>query len=94
MKKISFILVAILVVFVMTGCADVLSIEQCQIPKVYGFWNGLWHGMVLPFSFIGQLFSDNIAIYGMNNNGGWYDFGFVWGASIAFGGGTKVVSKM
>jgi len=29
-------------------------------------------------------------MYAVNNNGGWYDFGFVWGAGILFGGGAKI----
>ena len=29
-------------------------------------------------------------MYAVNNNGGWYDFGFVLGAGILFGGGGKV----
>jgi hypothetical protein len=28
-------------------------------------------------------------MYGVNNNGGWYDFGFVIGAGIIFGGGSR-----
>jgi len=39
----------------------------------------LWHGIVIPLTWIGSLFSENIAIYAINNNGGWYDFGFVFG---------------
>ncbi len=46
---------------------------------VAGFWSGLWHGLILPFSFIGSLFSNNIGIYETVNNGGWYNFGFVLG---------------
>jgi hypothetical protein len=39
-----------------------------------------------PFSFFGSIFSNDIALYGVNNNGAWYDFGFVMGAGISFGG--------
>lgn len=44
-----------------------------------GFWYGLWHGMVLPFAWIGSLFSDSVSIYAIYNNGGWYDFGYFLG---------------
>jgi hypothetical protein len=57
----------------------VTQIEQCISPNIYGFWGGLWHGITSPIAFIGSLFSDNIAIYAVSNNGGWYDFGFVFG---------------
>ena len=71
------------------SCAEVSHIEKCVTDVPYGFWGGLWHGMIAPIGFIGSLFSDNIAMYAVNNNGGWYDFGFVLGAGILFGGGSK-----
>lgn len=47
-----------------------------------GFWWGLWNGLTIGFSFIGSLFNDTIAIYDVNNNGGWYDWGFNTGVGI------------
>jgi hypothetical protein len=85
-----FTFVSVLLVFILfMGCADVTPIEACVIDTPYGFWGGIWHGIVAPFSFIGSLFSNDIAIYAVNNNGGWYDFGFVLGAGILFGGGSS-----
>ena len=52
-----------------------------------GFWLGLWHGIIAPITFIISLFTDDVSIYAVNNSGGWYDFGFVLGAGILFGGG-------
>jgi hypothetical protein len=49
--------------------------------------------MIAPFSFFGSLISDKIAMYAINNNGAWYNFGFVIGAGIIFGGGTKASNK-
>lgn len=75
--------VLLLIVFallVVTSCADVTSIEECRVPEPYGFLGGLWHGLILPVSFWGSILSDDIAIYGVNNTGGWYDFGFCLGA--------------
>jgi hypothetical protein len=51
-----------------------------------GFLLGLLHGFILPFAWIGSLFSETIAIYAVPNNGGWYDFGFVVGVVILGGG--------
>lgn len=73
----------------LSGCADTVSFEQAdQLTKV-GFWYGLWHGMILPFAWIGSLFSDEIAIYAIYNNGGWYDFGFIIGAGSLGGGAAS-----
>ncbi len=83
----SFYLLLILIVF--SGCADVTPIEGCVTEKPSGFLGGLWHGLIAPVSFIGSLFFENIAMYAVNNSGGWYDFGFVIGAGILFGGSGK-----
>jgi hypothetical protein len=52
-----------------------------------GFWLGLWHGIISPVTFIISLFNDKVSIYEVHNSGNWYDFGFVLGAGILFGGG-------
>jgi len=67
------------VITILSGCADVQNVKSCLVDHEYGFWGGLWHGMIAGFSFIGSLFSDDIAVYARNNNGGWYDLGFVLG---------------
>lgn len=49
----------------------------------------MWHGLIIVFSFFGSIFSDDIAIYAIYNNGGWYDFGFVLGVGgISLGSGV------
>lgn len=54
--------------------------------EIYGFWHGLWQGIILPYAFIGSLIDHHVNIYEVHNNGGWYNFGFVLGA----GGGIKL----
>ena len=77
-KQIKNVIGVLLILLLFTGCADVTQVDQ-TLTHTYGFWGGLWHGWIVFFSFIGSLFSDDIAIYAMNNNGGWYDFGFLLG---------------
>jgi len=72
-----FILIGILLV--LSGCADTVSYELTQSIEPVGFWYGLWHGIILPFAWIVSLFNDNVSIYAIYNNGGWYDFGFMLG---------------
>jgi len=76
-----------MILFIFTGCAEQIDIIESTADRTYGFFGGLWHGFIAPFSFFGSLLSDNIAMYAVNNNGGWYDLGFVLGAGILFGGG-------
>jgi polyferredoxin len=54
-----------------------------------GFWLGLWQGLICPITFFVSLFNDHVSIYEVHNNGNWYDFGYVLGISIAFGGAWR-----
>ena len=76
MKK---VIVFLIMLVMFSGCADVPIVNEWLTSSPYGFWGGLWHGIVVPFSWIGSLFSHSIGIYAINNNGGWYDFGFIIG---------------
>jgi hypothetical protein len=90
MKKYVYTLVFL---FLFTGCADVSPhAAECVTSNPYGFFSGFWHGMIIFFSFIGSIFSDDIAIYAYNNSGGWYDFGFLLGLG-SFGSGITITIK-
>ena len=69
--------------FFFTGCAT-HSLGQLSNPP--GFLKGLLHGFILLFSFIGSLFTD-YEIYAYPNAGGWYNFGYLLGVMMFFGGG-------
>ena len=56
-----------------------------------GFWAGLWHGMIAPITFLISLFAYGVSIYETNNNGRWYEFGFMLGIG-AYAGGSGVRS--
>jgi hypothetical protein len=62
------------------GCADAVPYDVLVNDEPYGFWGGLWHGLTFPISFFGSLLDSDIAMYAVNNNGGWYNFGFWLGA--------------
>lgn len=51
-----------------------------------GFWLGLWHGISAPITFLISLVSPTIGVYEVHNNGHWYNFGFLVGASMVLGG--------
>ena len=74
--KYLFLFMAILT---LTGCADAVSFQQAAEMQQVGFLHGLWHGIMFPISWICSLFSNDIAVYAIYNNGGWYDFGFFLG---------------
>lgn len=91
--KTALVIYLMIAVLIFTGCADVTPIEACVTDKPAGFLWGLWHGIIAPLSFVGSLFMDDVAMYAVNNNGGWYDFGFVIGAGILFGGSGKASKR-
>ena len=78
-KQVFLFLMVASLVLLMTSCADVQHVEKCLSGHQYGFWGGLWQGMIAPFACIGSLISDDIAVWAINNNGGWYTFGFILG---------------
>jgi hypothetical protein len=78
----------------LSGCADVEpEVSECLQGHTYGFWAGLWHGIIAPVSFVGSLIFDDIAVWAVNNNGGWYAFGFVLGSGIIGGGGGSAARR-
>ena len=73
------VLMVVAMVLLVSGCADAVPYTITNASEPYGFWGGVWHGMILVPDFIGSLIWDDVAVYAVNNNGGWYDFGFVGG---------------
>lgn len=84
-------IIAVLLIL-LTGCADTATFNQAAGMEPVGFWYGLWHGMIVFFSFIASLIWDDVAIYAIYNNGGWYDFGFFLGIGT-LGGSVSTSSK-
>jgi hypothetical protein len=84
MKVLALAMLAIMAILALTGCADVSNVQHCLSPEeyTYGFFSGVWHGIIIIPSFIGSLFNDNIAIYAVNNTGWTYNFGFVLGIGV------------
>lgn len=90
MKQWRLILLVGVLALVLAACAPGVNPEVGAASPdgdVAGFWMGLWHGVIAPITFVISLFTDNVNLYDVYNNGNWYDFGFVLGAGILFGGG-------
>jgi len=90
MKK-SLVLAGVtLALITVIGCApgpNQLAKSPDEEGEVAGFWKGLWHGIIAPITFIVSLFSDNVHMYEVHNNGNWYNLGFLIGMVIILGGG-------
>jgi hypothetical protein len=89
MKKVALIVILLSITLLLSACLagpNELRNMPDEDGDVAGFWKGLWHGLISPFTFIISLFSRNVYVFEVHNNGGWYTFGFLLGASMVFGG--------
>lgn len=88
------IILCLIVICFFISCADVQHhVKPCLEGHVYGFFGGLWHGIIAPVAWLGSLFNDDIAVWAVNNNGGWYTFGFIIGIGGLTASTTKSTSK-
>lgn len=80
------VIICLVVIVMVAGCAQQNQAQDTAGKSgVAGFWPGLWHGLILPVSFIVSLFKSDAGIYEIHNNGNWYNFGFVLGCQVMFG---------
>jgi len=84
MKNKSFMVALLGLILLSAGCADSVPLETALGMEPIGFWHGFWHGLILPIAWICSLFFDDVSIYAIYNNGGWYDFGFFFGVATVF----------
>ncbi len=82
-------LAALLLLTACAGAPGPNNVAGVGAAHTSGFWAGLWHGIIMPITFVVSLFSDSVNIYDVHNNGGWYNFGFVLGAGVLLGGGSR-----
>ena len=89
MKRHILVAAAFLAMVLLAGCAPGVNQHvHTASPDgtIAGFWRGLWHGIILPITFVISLFSDKVGMYEVHNSGGWYNFGFLLGACWFHGG--------
>lgn len=90
MKPYHVVAILCLFLFVLASCVpgpNGLEKTRDSEGKVAGFFKGLWHGLISPITFVISVFSKNVRLYEVHNNGTWYNFGFVLGAGLFLQGG-------
>ena len=86
----NLIIPVVVCLFLLSGCAETEMIEQCvDATEREGFLMGLIQGFIAPIAFIISIFDSDTAIYAVNNNGVWYDLGFLIGIGGFSGGILK-----
>lgn len=79
------VLLAVAVLFV--SCAP-----NGYTDSQYGFFSGIWHGIIIVFSLLGKLIGSDIGIYAEHNTGFTYWLGFLVGV-VCFGGGGTMAKR-
>ena len=96
MKK--FIPLIVIIAVVLAAAAIYIIVFHVGMPtrdlagEPANGWLGLWQGLIIYLSFIASWFDNNVVLYQVNNNGFWYNLGYViglWIAIGAFAGGSK-----
>ncbi len=90
-RKLSIIFLCMFILIIVTSSCAPGNTRFDDKPA--GFWAGLWHGLICIITFVISLFSKTVEMFEVNNNGGWYNFGFLFGASIALGGAWRSSCK-
>ena len=91
MKNATLVAAVLIFAAVLAGCApgpNPMAGTPDGQGEVAGFWTGLWQGFASPVMFVISLFNKSVEVYEVHNNGGWYTFGFLLGASAILGGGS------
>jgi hypothetical protein len=95
-NRLLLLVLGVLTIVMLVGCAagpNPVVDTAAADGDVAGFWLGLWHGLICPVTFVISLFSDGVHIYEVYNSGGWYNFGFLLGASSTLGGSGASASS-
>jgi len=90
--------VAVTLTLLLSGCATHYEPQVFSDP--YGFFSGIWHGVIFPFSLIANLVSwlaslvgisllESVEIIGRPNTGLWYYVGFAIGLCSSGGAGAR-----
>jgi hypothetical protein len=96
MKKSILVFITIICLLIFTSCAAGINPSKDTMNdkgENASFLQGLWHGVITPVTFVISLFSPDVNVYEVHNNGGWYNFGFVLGLSIIFGGSAGTAGR-
>ena len=96
MKIVLIAALLVLTLVTLAGCVAGPN-EMVNTPnedgRVAGFWQGLWHGIIAPVTFVISLFSDKVHVFETHNNGNWYVFDFLLGLTAVWGGGGSAASR-
>jgi hypothetical protein len=94
LQGIGMTLFLVTLIILVSGCANKEVVTECLKGTTYGFWGGLWHGIIAPIDLVAMLWREDVSVFAQNNNGAWYAFGFMIGSGgWGFLGGNRAGRK-
>lgn len=78
------VLLGLVLVVALSGCAAAGNDAVVLRPVGPGFWFGAWHGLIAPVAFVVSLFRSGVGVYAVHNSGHLYDLGFLLGLGVMF----------
>ena len=90
-RKVKLSILIILLLLVLTACVP--GKGSYTVNKPAGFFSGIWHGWIAPFSLIFSFFSRGVRMYEPINTGFAYELGFYMAIISGFGGITFTRNK-
>ena len=90
LSRITILIFVLAAIILLSGCANNEIVTECLKGHTYGFWDGLWHGIIAPIDLIAMIWRNDVSVFAPNNNGAWYAFGFIIGSGgWGFFGGNR-----
>ncbi len=96
MRNAFVVVVLVVALLALSGCVagpNAMVNTPDEAGRIAGFWQGLWHGIIAPLTFVISLFSDKVHVFETHNTGNWYVFGFLLGLTAVWGGGGRASSR-
>lgn len=83
-KSIFIVLFLLVIIFIVPRQANAFVQQgQYSVYEPAGFFSGIWHGLLAPWSLIARWFIDGVEMYAIPNTGWFYDLGFLLGVSVS-----------
>ena len=80
------VVLIVLALFLASGIITNYPGDAAFDAKEAGFLTGIIHGVIAPIMLVAAIFT-SFTMYELTNNGWWYNFGFLLGILITWGGG-------
>ena len=96
-ESITIAIIWLFVFFLVVTPARAFILEgQYSLYAPAGFFAGVWHGLLAPYSLIARWFISGVVMYAIPNTGWFYDFGFLAGivGSIPIGWVAAILSMI